>query len=313
MRSTLTERWLDKIGAEWEYERNYDLDRVAITDDATAQIRMRGTSDTHVEDFRRIARAGEHRDLPAIIVARNGKPKDDIGDGIHRTRGLRGGGVASHDAYIVKSPDPMLLEAIRRTANIVLNGKGLDDEERLEHAWHMRKRWPERTLDEVAATCQVSASTLGTYIRREETKIEMLERGVPTSTVKALNGTHLDAIVQHRPAVRTPLAECIVSGKMSGKDATELSRQIRAADSEREALDLIRDTAEQYAARNRRGTPKRTATTGWKRATALVHNAMKGMEPGAMTELQRREVYDSAQALSVALSEFAGELVPASE
>jgi hypothetical protein len=303
MRCTLRERYLDQRDLKWEHVRNYALESLALTDDVRAQIRLGGSDPEHVEDFARLATAGRHRDAPPIFVFRR-KRGDEIGDGIHRALGFLTGGVVVHDAYVIACDDEAVIQMVRRTANIELNGWGISREERLAHAVAMKRSLPDTALDVIAQQFGVSVHSLGKRLRTDDVRQDLMEQGFSAAAVGRLKDTHLEALYQHSPPIREAAARAIIQSSMTTPDTEEMLRQVKAKRTEASKLQHIAKVAEDYAPRARAGIKSPSSMRIWKTHIKALTNLCQNGKAAEMTSLQRDELRDELTQLWIKIESF---------
>jgi len=303
MRCTLRERYLDQRELKWEHVRNFELERLTITDGVKAQIRLGGTDPEHVEDFKRLALAGRAKDAPPIFVFRR-KRGDELGDGIHRTIGFLAGGVVAHDAYVIQCDDEAVIQMVRRTANIELNGWGISHEERMEHAAHMKRRFPDASLDVVAQQFGVSPNTLGDTLRVDEVRRDLIEQGFSKDAVSRLKRNHCKALYQHAPIIREAAARAILQANMTTPDADEMLKQAKKKRSEAAQLQYIASVTGEYATRAKTGVRSHSSMRIWRTHIKALSNLCANGNAAEMTSLQRDEVRDELTQLWIKIENF---------
>jgi len=307
MRSNRTERFLEKLHVEFEYQEEFDLESLVMSDDTIHQIRLDGTEDAHIADFERIAQRGESADVPAIIVV-IWKGKALIGDGIHRGFGFPLGGVSLHDAYVVYPRSEMMIQVIRRTANIILNGKGITQEERLVHAAHHKREFPDSTLGQVSEIYGVSAFALGGHIRCEDVRLDLLDDGIPKDAVNKLKKSHLNALSQHSTPIRRAAVSAIINGKMFTTDAERMLKDVKKRRSEAERIAFIEEVAREYRVQSGIGKPKTSILRRWRVVSGMIKSLCKEGREGELTDNQKVVLLEELKNLQTMVSKFRSRL-----
>jgi ParB-like chromosome segregation protein Spo0J len=275
MKDLSLEEWLSKDQAvPFEYDpKGVSWADVECGGDISRQIRLEKGTDP--DTVMRYAMAMEDgAEFPAICVVKDGKSYSLI-TGMHRREAAELANYQYADVYILKTDDPLVLERVRRTAN-VLNGRDQNKEERILQALQMIRLGS--TIKQAAADQKLPYGLVDGRARGERVRAELLhESKVDPSDISGLPNTVLTELhkiprKQHRARVAVMLAKT----KVSIVDRDELIKKICDAETD-SAVEKILADAEKHL------SDQAAVTGGGKHANRRPFWSM----PGTLTRINR--------------------------
>lgn len=289
MRDPRVEQWLDSNKVSYNYVDALRIDMLLVESDDKLNIRM--TESIDQEAVMRYAMSLEAGiTLPGIVVYRDRKNYRLI-NGWHRTEAFKLALRTVLPAYIVEVDDLVIVDRLRRTANLI-EGKPLTADEAVQHALHLVSMG--QTPSDAARLMMLKEGRLREAIAERKVRERLSTVGVdPKSLSKTvlvrLSGVQSDAHLGD-------IIKLSLEARLGADDVTELGKQIRDAQTDAERETVLAEWRDRFA-------DEITRTSGGK-----VKNPSSNIRRLASVTAQAQRILDkssgsiktlSAQALKV--------------
>ncbi len=307
MRNATYEKELSRQGVQWEYLPIVTLDFVNVQKSLANQARLEYALDDHVvQQYTQAYRDGD--EFPPLVVHRQGKGKFILLDGNQRYAAATNAKLTKHDAYLVLSEDPIILDRIAWSFNNHVNGLRLTREECLSHAVTFVRKYG-MTVKEAAREWSVLESTVYSRVAILRTREQAAENNIK------LNPSVTDDVLKNIAAVGTfgedilvPALKAISETGATSADAVDLSKKVRAAKTHAAKLAEIQAFASSDAMAHRRAETKGGAI---KRRTVLPREQLKKLIEDALrlvNQFEKKAFLPSSKAETKEVRENAREL-----
>ncbi len=303
--STEVESWLSSRGVQFKPCRRITLDRIKHKESRLNQARSEALDQEVVDRYVVAVRAGEK--FPPIVVYKSGSGFMII-DGNHRDEAHLKAGAESITAYEVADDTPSaLIELLTIEAN-TKHGQPTPTAWRVKQALQLLATG-EHDTETVMGALGVTLHQVTTAKRLAKADDRARRAGVYNWETIAATSRALLAGLTSDP-VFAAAAETVIDTSMPGDEVKTFLKQVRAANSEADALRVVGEVADQRKSRLSAVQKGRRQTLANPRTRVLsALGAITAITPGSLprlfvTEEDRKEVANRAAAAALVLMEM---------
>lgn len=227
MRDQRVEQWLTKERVRFEYVPQVALADIVDADKSLLNVRLTGQlTDDNVQALALASEQGF--ELPAFILYRD-KGKDGgtvyrIINGHHRKAALELRDLTHGDAYVVDTTDPVVIDRLRRTANLLETQVGVNNQERIIHALHFVARG--YSIVDAAHMAKVSHSRVQDAVTVNKVERELIVLGRSRGNKSA---AMMKALTGISGPILAEFEALITSAGLTAEVANEYGTQLRSA------------------------------------------------------------------------------------
>lgn len=254
MKHSVLEAWLASRGYPFRYVESVAIDAILVDDAAKENIRLGvPLNEERVMTYAIELENGAH--FPAIVLWPAKAGHYVVANGLHRLEAFKlHGKLKAIDAYVIESSDPVVLEVLRRTVN-VMEGEALPMEQRIEHALRLIEL--QHSIADAARLEAVPANRLAQAVALSKVRPRLARAGVNVRDL-CLSGPTL-ASMNSIPRDRHLAAAVRLAheARLSSDEIKLLVREIRAASDDTVADETLVAWHERHAdtiARAQKGT-----------------------------------------------------------
>lgn len=275
------ERWIESFGLTFEFFEATPIDAFDEEASLRNQARRQPLNTERVVVYSQAMRAGSM--FPAVVAHFVG-PNLVLIDGNHRWQAAKRAGATHIAVYVVDvEPHAPIIQDMVASANVILNGMGAAEDDKLRHA--MRMVHAGTSMAAAARLCGVSDSTIGAHLRAEKVKRYCerfgLRRAAEKLPVNYLAG--VAPVVEKFDGDQLRQLFGAADAAKNGDEFTKLGRRIADLSSDDSATAVAAFCAERTAINSPTKTKtKRRDTPGWQ-AFKMHAQALANLSPEAVT------------------------------
>lgn len=282
MRSQVYEQILTKQGVAFDYQERVALLDIDLAKGLRNQARLENPLDEElIPQYMQMSKDG--MEAPAVVLARTGKGRWVPVDGNQRLAATDRLGKKTHDAYLLQTNDPLVIDRLTWAFNNLVNGKRISQAEAVQHAVSMVQKYdysPATVAKEYGIPKWLVERTL-----RLNKLHEVLDRNKVKRTASLTDSKleEMRSLLELGEDILAKAAGAVGEIGLNEEEVVGLVHEVKKARNHNDKLKVIDDFAASEAAAVRRAETKGGSV---KRITPLprdvlarkVHDLLRHME-----------------------------------